>query len=166
MGYDVARDIHSDVTMSNDVAMCTYHGIQRTHEISLHKHNSCGLSRLIKHSLVLVILHDVAITNMLNVAMMTNACMLHDVAMTNVLIIPMTSMLHDVAMTNMLIVAMTSILHDMAMTNMLIIAMTSMLHDVAITNMLIVSMANILNVDMIMMTNMLHMFECETPNYL
>ncbi len=27
MGKDVACDIHCDVTMSNDVAMCTYHGI-------------------------------------------------------------------------------------------------------------------------------------------
>ncbi len=109
---------HCDVTMSNDVAMCTYHGITMhndvamnlfycvfsalylimillwvvwnknknkfmldqsglgTHdlflymaislvlwprEISLHKHNSCVIPRLIKHSLVLVIvLHTMA----------------------------------------------------------------------------------------------------------
>ncbi len=25
MGNDIARDVHSDVTMSNGFAMCTYH---------------------------------------------------------------------------------------------------------------------------------------------
>ncbi len=27
VGNGVARDIHCDVTMSNDIAMCSYHGI-------------------------------------------------------------------------------------------------------------------------------------------
>ncbi len=31
MRSDVARDIHCDVTLSSDVAMCTYHGIITMH---------------------------------------------------------------------------------------------------------------------------------------
>ncbi len=82
-GNDVGRDIHSDIILSNGIAMCTYHGttihknknkfmfdqsglenhslflcrtislLLRTCEISLQKHNSCVLPRLV---LVLVIL--------------------------------------------------------------------------------------------------------------
>ncbi len=33
IGNDVARDIHCDVTMSNDVAMCKYHVY---HDITMH----------------------------------------------------------------------------------------------------------------------------------
>ncbi len=35
MGNDVARDIHSDVTMSIDIAMCTYHGITMHTDVAM-----------------------------------------------------------------------------------------------------------------------------------
>ncbi len=31
----IARDIHCDVTMSNDVAMCTYHGITMHNDVAV-----------------------------------------------------------------------------------------------------------------------------------
>ncbi len=35
MGNDVARDIHCDVKTSNDVAMCTYHGITMHDDVAM-----------------------------------------------------------------------------------------------------------------------------------
>ncbi len=32
MGNDLASDIHCDITMDNDIAMCTYHGMAMYHE--------------------------------------------------------------------------------------------------------------------------------------
>ncbi len=35
MGIDVNRDIHFDVTMNNDVAMCIYNGITMHNDITM-----------------------------------------------------------------------------------------------------------------------------------
>ncbi len=35
MGNDIARDIHYDVTMSYDVAICTYHAITMHNGIAM-----------------------------------------------------------------------------------------------------------------------------------
>ncbi len=35
MVNDVARDIHCDVTMGNEVAMCTYHGITKHNDVAM-----------------------------------------------------------------------------------------------------------------------------------
>ncbi len=35
MGINVARDIHFDVTMGNDIAMCTYHGITMHNDVAM-----------------------------------------------------------------------------------------------------------------------------------
>ncbi len=35
MSNDVARDIHCDVTVSNDIAMCTYHGIKMDYDFAM-----------------------------------------------------------------------------------------------------------------------------------
>ncbi len=34
-GSDIARDIHYDVIMVNEVAMCTYHGITMYNDITM-----------------------------------------------------------------------------------------------------------------------------------
>ncbi len=49
-------DVIKTRTSSYLISLCwRTHSLFQTHEISLHKHNSCVLPRLIKHSLVLVI---------------------------------------------------------------------------------------------------------------
>ncbi len=58
MGNNVAKDVHCEITIGNDIAKDIYCNVTMTREISLHKHNSCVLPRLIKHSLVLVTNHD------------------------------------------------------------------------------------------------------------
>ncbi len=35
MGNEVARDIHCDITMSNYLAICTYHGITMHNDVAM-----------------------------------------------------------------------------------------------------------------------------------